>query len=122
MTNEDVSISHRGRLDRPDGAGVAGGGQCPDTISIQIQVRDDVITRLAFDSTGCQAALACGSMIAQLATGKHLDAAAETTGETVATALGGMTPQTRHVARIAAEALENAIWDYVIRAIERGEK
>lgn len=111
---------HRGKLAAPDGIGRAGGEACPDTITIQITVRDDTIADIAFDSTGCDTAIACGSVTCELALGKHLDDAAEITGETVCSALGGLPADKRHVARLAGEALSNAVWDYIVQGIERG--
>ena len=59
----------------------------------------------------------CASALSGLAIGKHLDDAAAISGETVAEDMGGLERQYRHVADLACEALENAIWDHVIRTV-----
>ena len=108
-----------GRLDDADGVGVAKAGECGDVMRIAIGVRDDHIRRIAFQCKGCPAAIACGSMTTELALGRHLDDAATIADETVASALGGLPPDKRHCSNLGAEALENAIMDYVVRSVER---
>ena len=108
-----------GRLGAPDGVGLAGGGSCTDTLRIEIAVADDHIVDIRFECQGCPAAIACGSITTVLAKGMHLDEAAEIADETIAAALGGLSSEKRHTSQLAAEALANAIWDYVIRSVER---
>lgn len=113
---------NRGRLRPCDGRGQAGGGPCPDTIEITLRIRDDVIAEIAFETTGCDAAVACGSVLTELARGKHLDEASEIEAEMIVAALGGLPADKKHVAQIAAEAFANAAWDYIIAVIERGSR
>ncbi|MFB3892069.1 MAG: iron-sulfur cluster assembly scaffold protein [Phycisphaerae bacterium] len=109
---------NHGVLAGASGVGTGRGAQCADKITVYIRIRDDIITEIAFQSTGCPAAVACGSMVTELARGKSLDEAADISGEAIADALGGLPPDQRHLAQTAAEALENAIWDHVIRSVE----
>lgn len=111
---------NRGRLEPFEGRGRAGGGECADTIEVTIRVSEDVIAEIAFETSGCEAAVACGSVLTELARGKHLDEASEIEADTIVAALGGLAAEKRHVAQIAAEAFANAAWDYIIRMIEKG--
>lgn len=107
-----------GRIDRPDGVGRGAGSQCADTMTITIRIADDTIADIAFDAQGCAEILACGSAVTELARGRHLDEAAEISAETVVAAMNGLPAEKRHLAQTAAEALANAIWDYIVRQIE----
>jgi len=109
---------NRGTLSPCDGAGKST-GPCPDVIEITVRIREDAVSEIAFETTGCEAAIACGSAVTELARGKHLDEVAEIDAETVLSAVGGLPPDQRHVAAAAAEALSNAMWDFVIHTIEK---
>ena len=124
MSNtNDILLSHirnprnACRLENPDGVGKAGGNACPDTITFYVRIQSDIITEIKFEFTGCDMAKACGSITTELAKGKHADEAAEITADTIASALGGLEPDQRHLAQTAAEALSNAIWDYVVKVV-----
>jgi len=108
-----------GRIENPDGVGTAGDASCGDTMKIYLRVRDDVITAVTFLCKGCPAAIACGSMTTVLALGKHLDDAAQIADETIAQALGGLSADKRHCSNLGAEALANAIMDYVTRSVDK---
>lgn len=107
-----------GELAHPDGVGKAGNHGC-DSLTVYIRVKDDCISELAFKCVGCAPAVACGSILTELARGRHLDDAAEISGEVIAKALGGLDKDNQHCAQLAAEALANAIWSYLARTIER---
>ncbi len=109
-----------GELARLDGVGRAGHGE-HEYVEISIRVREDVIVEIAQCAAGCEASLAAASVVTELAQGKHLDEAAEITQDTVVSALGGLPADKRHAAGLAAEALAEAIWDYVVKNIERTE-
>ncbi len=106
-----------GEIPDADGIGTAGQHGC-DTLTIYLRIRDDCITDISFQCQGCEAAIACASMTTELAKGKHLDAAAEITDETIADALGGLSAEKRHVSNLGAEALANAIWDHINRSVQ----
>jgi nitrogen fixation NifU-like protein len=96
-----------------DGVGRAGEAGEAGGESVTIWIRE-----ASFACRGCPPAVAAASIVTELACGLHLDAAAEITQDTVVTALGGLPAEKRHVAGMAAEALADAIWDYVGREID----
>ena len=108
-----------GVLAGADGVGSAGDAAEGDVMRIHIRVRDERIVEISFQCKGCPAAVASGSMVTELAKGRSLDEAAEITDEMVAAALGGLPEGKRGCSNLGAEALANAIWDYVVRAVER---
>jgi tRNA-uridine 2-sulfurtransferase len=101
--------SHRGP--EPDGAftGSAGGAVCGDLIRISLVVRAGAIDRVTFDASGCGAAEASGAAVAALAEGRPILDAARIGAADVEAELGGLTPQGRHAADLAADALHRAL-------------
>jgi len=107
-----------GTLRDADGIGIAGDASCGDVMTIWIRVRNERISEIAFQCQGCPAAIACGSVTTELAKGMNLDEAAQIVEETISRALGGLPPAKRRCSNLGAEALSNAIWDYVFRSVE----
>lgn len=110
-----------GELDDADGVGTAGAESCGDVMRIWIRVRDERIEGIRFKCRGCPTAIACGSVVTELAKGRHIDDADAVTADTVETALGGLSDDKRHCSNLGAEALAEAIWDYIHRCIDDHE-
>jgi nitrogen fixation NifU-like protein len=101
-----------GEMENPDGVGEVGNPTCGDLMKIFIQVKDDVITDISFQTFGCGAAIATSSMMTELAKGKTLDDALKLTRDDVANELDGLPPVKMHCSNLAADALAAAIEDY----------
>lgn len=86
---------------------------CGDVMMIYIKVKDDVMTDVKFKTFGCGAAIATSSMTTDLARGKTLDEGLKITRKDVAENLGGLPPQKMHCSNLAADALHEAIHDYL---------
>jgi tRNA-specific 2-thiouridylase len=99
----------RGRLARSPHAGVAGGAPCGDLVRIAVEVDGDRVSEAGFDASGCAAARAAGSAVVELVRGAPLLEAARVTPAVIADALGGLSPERRHAAALAADALHHAI-------------
>ena len=99
----------RGRLSRSPHAGTAGGAPCGDQIRIAVKIEGDRVAEAGFDAGGCAAARAAGSAVVELVRGAPLLDAARVTPAAVAGALGGLSPERRHAADLAADALHAAI-------------
>ena len=82
---------------------------CGDILRLWLLVDQGVIRDIRFKAKGCVAAIASGSMLTTLASGKSLDAAAAISPEMIANALAGLPPESGHAAELAAEALRNAL-------------
>ncbi len=99
------------RAPAPAGAftGAAGGAPCGDLLRLSLAVAGGVIRRVTFDAQGCGAASAAAAAVAEAAEGASvLEAAAIGAGE-VSDMLGGLSPQGRHAADLAADALHRAL-------------
>ncbi len=77
-------------------------------------VQDGVIRRAAFQTYGCAAATAAGSITTVLLTGRTIEQALLLTARDIDLVLGGLPEGQAHCPRLAAEAIK--------RAFERGEE
>jgi tRNA-uridine 2-sulfurtransferase len=101
--------SRRGEAAPGAFTGAAGGAPCGDLVRVSLGVEHGRVSDLSFDAEGCAAARAAGAAVADLADGVGvLDAAAIGTDD-LDEALGGLSPQGRHAAELAADALHRAL-------------
>ena len=99
----------RGRLADAPHFGTAGGAACGDSIRIAVAVEGEAVADAGFDASGCAAARAAASAAVELVRGEPLLAVATVTPSAIADSLGGLTPERRHAAELAADALHGAI-------------
>lgn len=96
-----------------EGANVAvgrvGNPTCGDLMDIYIEVEDERIKDIRFQTFGCGSAVATSSMITELVRGMTLDEAMAVTRGDVADALDGLPPIKMHCSNLAADALHEAI-------------
>ncbi len=107
-----------GEIKNADGIGKAGNFICGDIMWIFIKVeknkKEEVILKdIKFKTLGCVAAIATSSMITELAKGETLEGAIKITKQDVANALGGLPPIKIHCSVLAADALSEAVYDYL---------
>lgn len=101
-----------GEIPDADGVGEVGNVRCGDILKVFVKIRDDILEDVKYQTFGCGAAVASGSMLTVLAKGKTVDEALQITNHTVAEALGGLPPQKKHCSNLAADALHKAIEDW----------
>jgi 7,8-dihydropterin-6-yl-methyl-4-(beta-D-ribofuranosyl)aminobenzene 5'-phosphate synthase len=99
-----------------NGVGNAGSQECGDTLRVWIKVENEHLVDVKYRVFGCPTAVACCSMMTELATGMHVDEAAELTDDQVAEALGGLPEQKYHCSNLAASALYDAIMSYALKS------
>ncbi|MFA6424639.1 MAG: iron-sulfur cluster assembly scaffold protein [Phycisphaerae bacterium] len=112
-----MNPQNTGEIPDADGVGTIGSEECGDIIRVWIKVTDEHLSDIKYKVFGCPAAIACCSMMTELAMGKHLDDASELTNEQVADALGGLPENKYHCSNLAASALRKAILDYVSKGL-----
>ncbi|MEA4924561.1 MAG: Fe-S cluster assembly scaffold protein NifU [Syntrophomonadaceae bacterium] len=101
-----------GKIDLANGVGEVGNPVCGDIMHIEIDVKDDKIQDIKFQTFGCAAAIATSSMVTEMVKGKTLEEAERITNRTVAEALDGLPPVKMHCSNLAADALHEAIKNY----------
>lgn len=109
-----------GEISDADGIGEVGNAKCGDIMRIYLKVSDEgIIEDVKFKTFGCGAAIATSSMVTEMVKGKNLKEALEISNKAVAEALGGLPPAKMHCSNLAADALHEAIKDYIEK---HGEK
>lgn len=106
-----------GVIEDADGMGEFGDPGCGDTFWVYIKVDQGRIIDIRFQIQGCPSAIACGSVLTELAKGKTLDQAMRIRNEDVLIALGGLPDPKEHCSNLGAEALHRAIFHYLGRIV-----
>lgn len=126
MTYSDQVIDHFyrprnfGQIQNPDGVGEVGNISCGDVMKIYIKVGldeegEEMVEDIKFETFGCVAAIATSSMISELALGQKLTKAMEIKNEDIVDELGNLPLPKIHCSVLAAEALSEAIYNYLTK-------
>ena len=105
---------YAGAMDNPDGHGRVT-GSCGDTMQIFLKFENNKVKEATFVTDGCGSSTVCASFAAELAFGKTPDELVEITGETILKILGSFPEENRHCAFLAADTLQDALHDYMIK-------
>jgi len=101
-----------GEIPAPDGFGRVT-GSCGDTMEIYLKVRDGRLMNASFWTDGCGTSIASGSMVTEMAKRMDISEAQRVSQHDVLAALGGLPEESEHCALLAADALKEAIKDYL---------
>jgi len=102
-----------GVVEDADGTGRVGNPVCGDIMEMTIKVEDGRLVDVKFRTFGCGSAIATSSITTELVLGKTIDEALALTNRAVAQALDGLPPNKMHCSNLAADALHEAIKDYM---------
>jgi len=102
-----------GEIADASGVGEVGNAKCGDIMRIYLDVHDNIIKDVKFKTFGCGAAIATSSMVTEMVMGKTIDEALAISNAAVAEALDGLPPAKMHCSNLAADALHEAIKDYI---------
>lgn len=108
------NMRHMGIMEDPDGYAVVT-GPCGDTMKVFLRFQNDHVQEASFQTDGCGNSAVCGSFAAEMAIDKTPDELIEITGESILEFLGGFPEEDRHCAFLAAETLQEALNDYMIK-------
>jgi tRNA-specific 2-thiouridylase len=101
--------SRRGPVPPASLTGAAGGASCGDLVRISLVIENGRIAAVRYETEGCAPTAAAGAVTAELTEGLEVLDAARLDAEAIADALGGLSPQGRHAAGLAADALHRAL-------------
>src|SRR5258707_2227980 len=82
---------------------------CGDILELFANVREGKIAEIRFKAKGCVPAMACGSLITEMAKGKSLTEAAAISREEVVEQIGGLPAASGHAAQLAVDALRTLV-------------
>lgn len=101
-----------GVIENADGIGEVGNAVCGDIMKIYLEIDNDIITDVKFETFGCGSAIASSSMATELIKGKPLSEALELSNKAVVEALDGLPVHKIHCSVLAEEAIKAAVKDY----------
>ncbi|MBU2488387.1 MAG: iron-sulfur cluster assembly scaffold protein [Proteobacteria bacterium] len=96
---------HNGRADTT--------GQCGDMVEMYVKVEDGRLADASFLTDGCMPTVVCSSLAIEMAVGRGLGQVMEITGDTILARLEGLPNDHEHCAHLAAQALHEALEDYL---------
>ena len=79
---------------------------CGDVLRLSVLVEGDRLLDVRFKTKGCVASIACGSILTELILGKRLEEAGRVSAFDLATALGGLSPESGHASVLAEDAIK----------------
>ena len=103
---------NQGQIENADATGEEGNPVCGDVMKIYLQVEEDKIKDIKFETMGCAAAIAVSSVMTELVKGKSLQEAQNTTKDEIVDALGGLPENKVHCSMLGIDALKKAINNY----------
>ncbi len=102
-----------GIIENADAVGEVGNPSCGDVMKIYLKInKEDMIEDIKFQTFGCASAIACSSMVTELAMNKHINEAEKISRKDIADALDGLPPLKMHCSNLAADGLKDAINKY----------
>ena len=104
-----------GVIEDADGVGEVGNAKCGDIMKMYLDIENDVIKDVKFETFGCGSAIASSSMATEMIKGKTVEEALAITNKDVVDALGGLPAHKLHCSVLAEEAIKSAVKDYYDR-------
>ncbi len=103
------SPRNAGRMPEPDVVGEANVDGHAPYMTLQLRIRAGSIAEAKFLSFGCGVAIAAGSALTELITGRSLEVCRQLTAADIDAALGSIPAHKRHCAQLAVDALRSAV-------------
>ena len=97
-------------------------GTCGDNMEIFLKFDNNRVVNASFQTDGCGPTVVCGSYAAEMALGKTPDDLFDITGASILTELGGLPQENEHCAFLAAESLQAATDNYLIKQARKTKK
>ena len=104
-----------GEIKDPSGVGEVGNAKCGDIMKMYLDIENDVIKDVKFETFGCGSAIASSSMATEMIKGKTVEEALAITNKDVVDALGGLPAYKLHCSVLAEESIKAAVKNYYDR-------
>lgn len=92
-------------MDDPDAIVQLDNPACGDVLKLTATIANNRIAQIKFQAKGCVPAIAAGSALTELITGRTLAEAAKLSREELLRALGGLPEASQHASHLAIDAL-----------------
>jgi nitrogen fixation NifU-like protein len=109
-----------GSMANPDGYAKSV-GVCGDTMEIFLKFEGDRVKQALFQADGCGSSSVCASFAVELSMGKAPGELLAVRGEDIMEALEGLPKEDEHLAFLAADTLQQALNDYLIKKTKEEE-
>lgn len=100
---------NQGAIKDADAIGQVGNPVCGDVMKIYLEIKDNKIKDVKFETLGCAAAIAVSSALTDRVKGKTLEQALKITKDDIVDDLGGLPPVKIHCSMLGIDALRQAI-------------
>ncbi|OGY43130.1 MAG: hypothetical protein A3J62_03455 [Candidatus Buchananbacteria bacterium RIFCSPHIGHO2_02_FULL_38_8] len=113
---------NQGQIPNADAIGEVGNPLCGDIMKIYLKINktegkpdleNDKIEDIKFETLGCAAAIACSSILTDMAKGKNLQEAFDIKKTDIVNGLGDLPPIKVHCSVLASDGLKVAIQNYL---------
>jgi nitrogen fixation NifU-like protein len=94
-----------GTLDDADASARIDNPACGDVLELTVRITGERIAEIRFRAKGCVAAMACGSALTELVSGKTVAEARKLRREELVRAVGGLPAASSHAGYLAIDAL-----------------
>ena len=98
-----------GTIPDADGASTIGSAASGEMIKLTLKIVNDTVVSAKFRAFGCPTAIASGSVLTELVTGRKICDALEITASHISNALGGLPADKQRYATYAEDVLKTAI-------------
>lgn len=98
-----------GTIADADGSATIGSAASGEMLKLTIKISSDSVVDVKFRAFGCPTAIASGSVLTELISGKRLVDAFEITSADISEALGGLPTEKQRYAEYAEQALKAAL-------------
>ena len=116
MYTQEVSEHFRnpsnvGTIADADGVATIGSASRGEMIKLTLRIVDDIVIAAKFRAFGCPTAIACGSVLTELISGRQISVAETISAEHISRALGGVPEDKFRFTIYAEKVLKTAIKD-----------
>lgn len=106
-----------GQIESPDAVATEGSIACGDMMTVYLDIQDEKIQDIRFETYGCAANIATASMMTEAVKGLTLEDAKKVSWKDIVERLGGLPEIKYHCSNLAIDTLLKAISNY-----EQGEE
>ena len=79
---------------------------CGDVLELTVNIAEGRVAEIRFRAKGCVAAMACGSAVTELVSGRTVDEAKKLSRDELVSAVGGLPAASTHASHLAMDVLE----------------